>query len=238
MMLRNGPPKGGHYVLLAVLLAIAMPRAADGVLGQVDHLVYTVPDLQQGIDTAEKLFGVRATPGGQHPGLGTRNALVALGPASYLEIIGPDPEQPPPKDPRRFGIDTLAAPRLAAWAARESDLDRFAAEAAARGVKLGPVGSGSRKRPDGVLLSWRFTSPSTVLAGGIVPFFIDWGASPHPSQTAAPGATLTVLRSEHPDPSSVTELLRSLGLTMPVAKAAAPALIAEVDCPKGHVTLR
>ena len=47
-----------------------------------------------------------------------------------------------------------------------------------------------------------------------------------------------MLRSEHPDPSSVTELLRSLGLTMPVAKAAAPALIAEIDCPKGHVTLR
>ena len=219
-------------------VAAAQEKAPAEAVRRVDHLVYAVPDLARGVETVEKLLGIRATPGGQHPGAGTRNALLALGPSSYLEIIGPDPEQPPPKDPRRFGIDTLAAPRLAAWAARESDLDRFAAEAAARGVKLGPVGSGSRKRPDGVLLSWRFTSPSTVLAGGIVPFFIDWGASPHPSQTAAPGATLTVLRSEHPDPSSVTELLRSLGLTMPVAKAAAPALIAEIDCPKGHVTLR
>jgi len=216
----------------------AQEKAPAEAVRRVDHLVYAVPDLSGGIESVEKLLGIRATPGGQHPGAGTRNALLALGPSSYLEIIGPDPEQPAPRDPRRFGIDTLAAPRLVAWAARESDLDRFAADAAARGVKLGPVGGGSRKRPDGVLLSWRFTSPSTVLAGGVVPFFIDWGSSPHPSRTAAPGATLVALRAEHPDPGSVVELLRGLGLTMPVVKAAAPALIAEIDCPKGRVVLR
>jgi hypothetical protein len=138
-------------------------RTADAV-GSVDHLVYATPDLKFGIDAVEKLLGVRATPGGQHPGAGTRNALVALGPASYLEIIGPDPEQPSHVGPRRFGIDGLKAPRLAAWAAKGQDLGRLAAGAARRGVSLGPVGSGSRKRPDGVLLSWRFTSPETAWA--------------------------------------------------------------------------
>ena len=219
-------------------VAEAQDKEPVEAVRRVDHLVYAVPDLARGIALVEKLLGIRATPGGQHPGAGTRNALLALGPSSYLEIIGPDPEQPAPKDPRRFGIDTLAAPRLAGWAARESDLDRFAADAAARGVRLGPVGGGSRKRPDGVLLSWRFTSPSTVLAGGIVPFFIDWGSSPHPSQTAAPGATLVALRAEYPDPPSVVSLLKTLGLTMPVSKAAASALLAEIDCPKGRVVLR
>lgn len=214
------------------------PERAGDAIGRVDHLVYATPDMKLGIDAVEKLLGIRATPGGQHPGAGTRNALVALGPASYLEIIGPDPEQPHPPGPRRFGIDGLKAPRLAAWAAKSRDLERLAADAARDGVKLGAVGSGSRKRPDGVLLSWKFTNPATVLGDGVIPFFIDWGKTPHPAQAAAAGATLAGLRAEHPDPRRVEEMLRKLGLDLPVTSAPAPALIAEVDCPKGRVELR
>jgi hypothetical protein len=214
------------------------PESTADSVSRVDHLVYATPDLKLGIDAVEKLLGIRATPGGQHPGAGTRNALVALGPASYLEIIGPDPEQPHPPGPRRFGIDGLKAPRLAAWAARGQDLERLVADAASNGVKLGAVGSGSRKRPDGVLLSWRFTSPATILGDGVVPFFIDWGKTPHPAQTAASGATLVALSAEHPDARSVGEMLRVLGLDLRVTSAPSPALIAAVDCPKGRVELR
>ncbi len=216
----------------------AESKAPADVVGRVDHLVYASPDLQAGIETIQKLLGVRATPGGQHPGAGTRNALVALGLASYLEIIGPDPNQPRPAGPRRFGIDGLEAPRLAGWAAKGQDLERLVADAARKGVELGPFGSGSRKRPDGLLLSWRFTSHSRVLGDGIVPFFIDWGETPHPAQGAAAGATLIALRAEHPDAQRFREMLRALGLDMPISAAAAPALIATVDCPKGRVELR
>src|ERR1043166_8868413 len=131
---------------VAILLAaFTLAPVPSGVLAQVDHLVYTVPDLQQGIDSAERLFGVHATPGGQHPGLGTRNALIALGPSSYLEIIGPDPEQPKPAGPRRFGIDELKAPRIVRWVAKSNQLEAVAASAAQKGVKLGPVVPGSRR---------------------------------------------------------------------------------------------
>jgi hypothetical protein len=232
----------GSVCLVALTAGVAASRggtaAADaGVLSRVDHLVYATPDLPQGIETAEKLFGVRATAGGQHPGEGTRNALIALGPASYFEIIGPDPEQPRPERARRFGIDEIKAPRLTTWVAKGTDLEKFAAGAAAHGVNLGAVIPGSRKRPDGVVLSWRYTDPRVVLADRLVPYFIDWGASPHPSATAAKGVTLLSLRAEHPEAGRVQEMLRQLGLDLAVSKGAHPALIATFDSPKGHVQL-
>jgi len=236
------PPKGGRYVLAALLLlAVPVLRAAGdnaGVLAQVDHLVYATPDLNLGVETAEKLFGVRATPGGQHPGVGTRNALIALGPASYLEIIGPDPDQPKPVGPRRFGIDDLKAPRLLTWVAKQKDLDRFAADAKAHAVSLGAVIPGSRQRPDGVVLSWSYTDPSTVLMNRLIPYFIDWGSSPHPSATAAKGVRLLSLRAEHPDAEHVGQMLKVLGLELAVTRGPKPALIAAFDSPRGKVELR
>src|ERR1700730_1903724 len=226
-------------VLAAVVLAgRAAPRAAGGLLGRIDHLVYATPDLKMGIDTAEQLFGVRASQGGQHPGEGTRNALIALGPTSYFEIIGPDPEQPKPERPRLFGIDEIKAPRLTTWVAKGTDLEKFASDAAAHGVKLGPVIPGSRKRPDGVVLSWRYTDPRVILADRLVPYFIDWGTSPHPSVTATKGVTLLSLRAEHPDADRVQGMLRQLGLDLTVSRGPKPALIATFDSPKVQVQLR
>jgi hypothetical protein len=241
----GGPANAGRYIgrcvcalLASVMLLAPRPHAAAGILGQVDHLVYATPDLGLGIDTAEKLFGVRATPGGQHPGLGTRNALIALGPASYLEIIGPDPAQPKPAGPRRFGIDDLKAPRLLTWVAKGKSLDTFAADAKAHSVDLGAVIPGSRKRLDGVVLKWTYTDPQTVLADRLIPYLIDWGTSPHPSATAATGVTLIGLRAEHPDAGKVQKMLTQLGLDLAVTRGPKPSLIATFDSPRGKVQLR
>ena len=207
-------------------------------MSTVDHLVYATPDLQHGIETIERLFGVRATPGGQHPGRGTRNALVSLGPDIYLEIIGPDPVQPSPAQLRPFGIDALTEPRLVTWVAKGENLESFAKEAERAGVKLGKVIDGSRQRTDGVVLSWRYTDPRTVAFDGLVPFFIDWGKTPHPSDAATPGVSLTGLRAEHPDPEPVQKVLDTLGLNLRVQRGSRPALIATIDTPRGRVELR
>jgi hypothetical protein len=227
--------KAAGIILAALFFAAPAPT---GVLAQVDHLVYATPDLQRGIDTAETLFGVRATPGGQHPGEGTRNALIALGPSSYFEIIGPDPEQAAPARGRRFAIDELKAPRLTTWVAKGRSLDMFAADALKQGVNLGAVIPGSRKRPDGVVLSWTYTDPRVVLADRLIPYFIDWGSSPHPSATAAKGVTLVSLRAEHPDPQRVQKMLTQLGLDLIVTRGGTPSLIATFNSPKGQVVLK
>jgi hypothetical protein len=213
-------------------------RRPAELMKAIDHLVYATPDLGRAVDQFEKLTGVRATPGGQHPGRGTRNALVALGPTSYLEIIGPDPDQPPPATPRQFGIDGLKDPRLATWVAKGTDLVQLREAAVGNGIQLGPVVSGRRNRPDGVTLSWRATDSRAMPADGIVPFFIDWGESPHPSATAARGLTLVELRAEHPEAERVQEMLRKLGLDLQVKRGARAALIAVIETPRGRVELR
>ncbi|MFL5269824.1 MAG: VOC family protein [Stellaceae bacterium] len=122
---------------------------------RVDHLVYVTPDLNQGIDEIESLTGIRASPGGPHPGRGTRNALVALGPTSYLKIMAPDPEQPEPSEPRPFGMDLRdKVPRLAGWFIKGRNLQQMRERAVRNGVPLGEIKSGNRQRPDGVQLSW------------------------------------------------------------------------------------
>jgi hypothetical protein len=208
------------------------------LLDRVDHLVYTTPDLDHGVYALEQLLGVRATAGGQHPGRGTRNALIAIGPRTYIEIIGPDRDQPPPVEPRPFGIDALTAPRLVTWVANTSDLDQVSQRATSAGIPLGALGEGQRTRPDGVLLKWRYTDPRVVVADGIVPFFIDWGTTPHPAVSSVSGGRLVALRAQHPDASPVSEQLNALGLVLPVTQGDAPALIATIHGPRGRVQLR
>ncbi len=207
------------------------------MITRVDHLVYAVPDLVRGIAKIEALVGVRPSPGGAHPGRGTRNALVSLGPGMYLEIVGPDPDQPPPHGPRWFGIDALVRPRVVTWAATGANLDETANAAALRGLTLGAVTAGSRRRADGVLLTWMLTSPHVNIADGVVPFLIDWGSSPHPSATAAPGATLVDFRAEHPDANRAAAALGVLGIDLPVTRGPKAALIATIDGPYGRVEI-
>lgn len=211
---------------------------AHTLLARVDHLVYAAPDLDAAVDDLERRLGVHASAGGRHPGRGTRNALIALGPWCYLEIVAPDPEQPAPSAGRWFGIDTLAAPRLVTWAAKGTTLARFAADFSEKGVQLGPVSVGCRTRPDGVALRWAFTDPATVVADGLVPFFIDWGESDHPAAAAVGGIALAGLRAEHPFPGGVQPMLDALGLNLCVNEGPTPALIATMRTASGEMELQ
>jgi hypothetical protein len=206
----------------------------------LDHLVYAAPDLESAVDDLERRTGVRAAEGGSHPGRGTRNALIGLGSNAYLEILAPDPSQPPTDGPLWLGVDGGASgkPRLSAWAVRTPDLAGVVRRAEAAGIRLGDVVSGSRRRADGVLLSWRLTDPRAVLEDALVPFFIDWGTSPHPSASAPGGIVLAALRGEHPRPGDAATLLGNLGLELPVTKGERAAMIAVLQTPKGLVELR
>ena len=204
----------------------------------IDHLVFATPDLHRGIEQIEELVGICPALGGKHLGRGTWNALLALGDDVYLEIVAPDPEQPEPARPRAFGLDNAKEPRLATWAAKSSALDSLRTRAESKGISLGEVQEGSRQRADGVMLSWRYTDPTKLVADGLIPFFIDWADSPHPAVTAPHGARLVELRAEHPDPASIQKQMRVLAIELSVTKGPRPGLIATIEGRRGSVELR
>jgi hypothetical protein len=199
----------------------------------VDHLVLAAPDMDGAVHEITRRFGVHPSPGGRHTAWGTRNALLSLGPRVYLEIVGPDPGLAPPPGPRPFRIGEITAPTLVTWCSRGRDLQGIAAAAARLGVSLGEVQQRSRTRPDGVLLSWHMTDPFQPREGGVVPFFIDWGSTPHPAESAAAGAVLAELRLCHPEPERICAVLKGLGVEMEVVRADSPALTAVFVTPRG-----
>lgn len=203
----------------------------------LDHLVYAVPDLSDAVDSLSRLIGVAPAPGGRHVRYGTRNALASLGDGSYLEVIGTDSDAPAPDGPRPFGLDRLAVPRLNAWAFRSDDLGEMIERGHRHGVDLGSAVELGRELPEGRTLRWRLTVPEGGIGTDLVPFFIDWGSSPHPSGTAPGGIRLTSLIVGHPDPEWFIGLLEAFDLDYPVIRAAQPTLQAMLSGPAGRLLL-
>ncbi len=199
-----------------------------------DHLVYVVPDLGPSVRAVEDRLGAPFTPGGSHPGLGTRNVLLRIGPRVYLELLGPDPRQPRPSRGLWLDAGGRARPSLATWCVRSSDLGGLARGPGA--PLVGPVRSMSRARPTGERIAWTLTMPLTPPPhAGLVPFFIDWGETDHPcGHLPDHGVTLSALVGRHPDPAAVRADLDALGVALAL-EPGPPALRAELRTPSGAV---
>ena len=204
----------------------------------VDHLIYAAPTLESGMDKIEALLGVRPIYGGQHPGFGTHNALLALGPDSYLEVIATDPAQSDVPRPLWIPVDRLTQPRLIRWVAKSNDLSKLVQMAQRNGLELGQVLEGSRTKPGGELLRWRLTDPRVDPAGGIIPFFIDWGETPHPARALPQGGVLLSLSAGHPAAGKVQAQLLGIGLDLSIKAEQTASLVAIIQTPAGIVELQ
>lgn len=181
----------------------------------VDHLVLATPDLAATVADVARLTGTEPVPGGRHPGLGSANYLLGLGEGSYLEIIGPDPDQSEPSRPRPFGIDDLAEARLVTWAVQVDDIDTAVAASREDGYDPGAPWAMSRRMPEGDELRWRLTLDYEHGHRGLVPFLIDWGRTPHPS-AGLPVAPLVSLEAVHPEPETIEDRLKTIGASLQI----------------------
>jgi hypothetical protein len=209
--------------------------ASDNVPKSLDHVILGCNDLDTGVEYVYQRTGVRAAPGGVHPGAGTKNALLSLGKLRYLEIIAPDPLQSASTDPR--DVADLTGPALVGWAIHRSGVDGFASVLNSAGVEsVGPK-PGSRARPDGTTLTWKSLTLKDD-SQGVWPFFIEWGAgSLHPSVDAPTGCKITDLWIGAPAPDELKAFATKLQLDVQVRRAKKLQLAATIVGPKGTLPL-
>ncbi len=211
-------------------------------MAELDHLVFACRDVDEGSRIIEELTGATAVVGGPHVGRGTHNTLLTFDDRTYFEIIGVDPDQPEPKQPRGFGIDELDRPKLVGYAIHplgDETLDGLAAVMRSAGFDPGTHVAMSRQKPEGELLEWELTTGGDTAHGldGALPFAIDWLGKPSPAATLPSMGQLVKLSIRHPD-ARVGGALVALGLADSVDFSEGPAqLTATIETPNGTVTL-
>lgn len=214
--------------------------AFDNTPAMLDHLLLGCSDLVQGIAFVEQHTGVRPAMGGVHPGRGTRNALLSLGVPRYLEVIAPDPQQReiiPAGASLVEALKRLAAPQLAAWAVHTLTIESVAEQLRQAGIAFRGPTPGSRARPDGSMLHWRTLNLDND-RGGLLPFFIEWGAdTTHPSVDAPTGCLLDSFAVAGPDPGELSLEFQKLGIDVQTEQAKTAHLRAQIEGPGGEMVL-
>lgn len=201
---------------------------------ELDHLLFGAADLDVGVAAVVAATGFAPSPGGVHPGLGSRNSLVGLG-GTYLEVIAPDPAQT--TGAMRDRVLALPRPELFTWCVRTTDMDATAERLRGAGLVVEPFAM-SRTTPDGLELHWRLAFVEGHDLGGVVPTVIDWLDTPHPSSRLAAQGEVEDLVVEHPEQAEVRRVLDVLELDVPAVVAARPGIVARLRTDDGTIELR
>lgn len=172
----------------------------------LDHVSFAVgPDGLAGT-TAElgRLLNAKFIDGGAHPRFGTRNMILPLKNAQYLEVV--EVLDHPAADKAAFGQAVRqrsdAGGGWLGWCVSVDDMTEVEHRMGRHAV------AGNRRRPDGFNLEWRQIGTSGMKADPQLPFVISWDidGAEHPSQSAPTDITLTALEIAG-DPRRLSEYL-------------------------------
>ncbi len=196
-----------------------------------------VADLDDAARRYELEYGLLASAGGEHVGLGTANVIVPLG-RDYIELITITDRGTAAANPLGRYLSQLLSTRgegIAAVCLRTADPYEVAERT---GSRLAPM---SRKRPDGLDLKWEILGMEGALTEGL-PFFITWPLDAnHPAQTPAhhpSGANGIAWVELGGDPERVRAWLGSDEAQLRVVNAEPGPRRFAVRTPAGEVLLR
>lgn len=140
------------------------------MLRSIDHIVVLVRKLSAAIADYERI-GFTVTPGGEHAGGATHNALIPLADGTYFELIAfKEPDRP---QEHKWWPRLAQGEGLVDFALLSDDLGAEAAALRERGVDArGPV-DGGRLRPDGQRVAWHTLNLGATPGRSALPFLID-----------------------------------------------------------------
>ena len=202
---------------------------------QLDHLVISAANLQEGRLWAESLLEVQLSGEGKHARMATHNHLIAMAPEAYLEVIATDPDAPQPDRPRWFDLDNFGGPpRLSHWVIRCDDLEEAWERAPADVGEILEFVRGD--------YAWRMIVPpdGRLPFDGCFPALIEWH-SPHPApQLPDPGLLLRRFTLAHPKAEALGAAIAPFVEAMEnvrIVPAETPQLRAEIHTAAGEIWL-
>lgn len=205
---------------------------------QIDHIVYTVPDLAAAMDWFEEISGIRPAFGGYHTTQGTKNAVVNLGNQRYLEILAADGENTAIQPPRWMGVDFLEKAQMTRWSLKSTNLPADSRILKSYDAEMGRIEGGQRKTTSGSLLTWEMIMPLVAPQLEIMPFMTDWQNSDvHPTDTMPEQCQLIGMKFTHPTPDLLVPTLTKLALDVDLVIGERISIKAIIQCPKGIITI-
>lgn len=151
---------------------------------RIDHVSYAAePDgLKATVERLAETLGTGYVDGGNHPRFGTRNAIIPLKDAKYLEVV--EVLDHPACDKEPFGQAVRArSEEGGGWLGWVVSMPRDSFERHAARLEKTPY-PGLRRRPDGVELRWEQFGVKGLMQDPQLPYFVTWEspAQDHPSQ--------------------------------------------------------
>lgn len=209
----------------------------------VDHLIFAIgPDgLKADAQRLAAELGVEYKDGGFHPRFGTRNHIIPLSDARYIEVV--EVLDHPAAEKAPFGQAVRARSEMGGgwlgWVVSVDDLSPYEARLERDSVP------GSRHFPDGRKLEWKQIGIKGLIADPQLPYFLEWVSDEtlRPSALSSAASLTDIEISGSADRLSdwlnapVGDVLDGINLNL-VSPNGQPGINSVTfDTPKGRVTI-
>lgn len=225
-----------RFGILSLVAFLCCDKSLAAMPIHIDHVMIGTSDLNSAIAEIKRMTGVEPVSGGVHPGRGTRNALISIGPNTYLELYAPNLDDPTSAEDVA-GLKKLRKLTPIGWAVSSDDMTWLRKRAAESRLPLTTPEAGSRRETDGTVLHWT-TFGYAALEDPFAPFFIHWeDMRLHPSRTSPGGCRLLALRISDPAAEELRRIIKPLAVHVQLRKSPYRKMVVSLRCPRGLVTI-